>query len=101
MNYTSRSMRRRRGTDKWEIALSHKDPLTDIIVTTYHTIEAKTEAQARKKRAAVTRIQDAFDIEESDMFRLPQAAPEPQYTVAQLEAMLAEARKREGLEGVA
>lgn len=191
--YKSRSMRQRRGTDKWEIRLTHKNPMTNEIETSYHTIEAKTEAQAvhrrdelirtlsfngsafasdetvqellaefiehkRKsggieestanyyekdarsinrhiggiriadvtiavvdnmlaemamtlntyaevdpeaKRAAVGRIQAAFDIDESEVFKLPSATPEPQYTVAQLEAMLAEARKREGLEDVA
>lgn len=55
MNYTSRGLRRRRDSDKWEVKLSHKDPLSDEIVTSYHTIEAKTEAQARKKRDQLIR----------------------------------------------
>lgn len=50
MKYTSRGLRRRRDTDKWEVILSHKDPMTGETVTTYHTIEAKTEKQALKKR---------------------------------------------------
>ncbi len=50
MRYTSRGLRRRRDTDKWEVILSHKDPVTGKAVTTYHTIEAKTEKQAQKKR---------------------------------------------------
>ena len=53
LNYTARSMRRRRGTDRWEISLSHKNPLTGETVRTYHTVEAKTERQAEKKRDAL------------------------------------------------
>lgn len=53
LNYTARSMRRRRGTDMWEISLSHKNPLTGETVRTYHTVEAKTERQAEKKRDAL------------------------------------------------
>lgn len=50
MRYASRGLRRRRDTDKWEVILSHKDPVTGKSVTTYHTIEAKNERQAQKKR---------------------------------------------------
>ena len=50
MRYTSRGMRRRRNTDKWEVTLSHKDPVTGERVTSYHTVEAKTERQAEKRR---------------------------------------------------
>ena len=50
MRYTSRGMRRRRNTDKWEVTLSHKDPVTGERLTSYHTVEAKTERQAEKKR---------------------------------------------------
>lgn len=50
LNYTTRSMRRRRGTDMWEISLSHKNPLTGEVVRTYHTVEAKTQRQAERKR---------------------------------------------------
>ena len=48
MRYMSRGLRRRRGTDKWEVILSHKDPVTGKAVTTYHTIEAKTESRPRR-----------------------------------------------------
>lgn len=50
MQYTSRGMRRRRNTDKWEVTLSHKDPITGEQVRSFHTIEAKTEKQAERKR---------------------------------------------------
>lgn len=50
MQYTSRGMRRRRDTDKWEVTLSHKDPITGEQVRTFYTIEAKTEKQAQRKR---------------------------------------------------
>ena len=68
MKYTSRGLRRRRGTDKWEVILSHRDPATGKSVTTYHTVEAKSEKQAQKKR--------------NDL-------------ILELELMLAEARRRE------
>lgn len=48
MRYKFRSMRRRRNTDKWEVQLLHKDPNTNELETTYHTVEASTERQARK-----------------------------------------------------
>lgn len=50
LNYKTRSMRRRRDTNMWEISLSHKNPLTGETVRTYHTVEARTEKQAEKKR---------------------------------------------------
>lgn len=50
MRYTSRGLRRRRNTNKWEVSLSHKDPLTGKTSTSYYTVEANTEKQARKKR---------------------------------------------------
>ena len=43
-------MRRRRGTDKWEVTLSHTNPMTGETVRTFHTIEAKTERQAKRRR---------------------------------------------------
>ena len=52
-NYTTRGIRRRRGTDKWEITLSHRDPFTGEQVRTFHTIEAKTQKQAERKRDAL------------------------------------------------
>ncbi|MGI6535115.1 MAG: tyrosine-type recombinase/integrase [Eggerthellaceae bacterium] len=50
LNYTTRSMRRRRGTDMWEVTLSHKNPLTGEVERTYHTVEGKTQRQAERKR---------------------------------------------------
>lgn len=50
MKYTSRSLRRRGDTDKWEAVLMHKDPLTGEPVRTFHTVEGKTERAARKAR---------------------------------------------------
>ena len=50
MRYTSRGMRRRRNTDKWEVTLSHRDPVTGKQISSYHTVEAKTEKQAQRKR---------------------------------------------------
>lgn len=51
MEYTTRGMRRRRGSDdKWEVRFSHQDPLTGEMITTYHTITAKTKAGACKAR---------------------------------------------------
>lgn len=43
-------MRRRRGTDKWELRLVHDDPLSGNEVITYHTVEGKTRKQAEKAR---------------------------------------------------
>lgn len=45
LNYTSRGLRRRRGTDKREVTLPHKNPLIGETVRTSHTIEAKSEKQ--------------------------------------------------------
>jgi hypothetical protein len=58
-NYTTRSMRRRRGTDKWEVTLSHTNPVTGETVRTYHAIGAKTQRQAERKRDALERLLDA------------------------------------------
>jgi len=53
LNYTTRGIRRRRDTDKWEITLSHRNPITGEVVRTFHTVEAKTLKQAEKKRDAL------------------------------------------------
>lgn len=53
LNYTTRSMRRRRNTDQWECSLSHTDPVTGEVVRTYHTITAKTKRQAERARDAL------------------------------------------------
>ncbi len=50
MEYTSRGLKRRRNTDKWEVTLSHRDPLTGEQVPSYHTVEAKTRKRAEKAR---------------------------------------------------
>ena len=50
MEYTSRGLMRRRGTDKWEVVLSHRDPLSGEQVRSFHTIEAKTKKRAEKAR---------------------------------------------------
>lgn len=50
MRYTSRSLRRRGDTDKWEAVLMHKDPFTNEPVRTFHTVEGKTERAAQKAR---------------------------------------------------
>lgn len=43
LRYTSRGLRRRNNTDKWEVTLSHVDPVTGETVRTFHTVDAKTE----------------------------------------------------------
>ena len=63
LNYTTRSIRRRRNTDMWEISLSHTNPITGKQIRTYHTVEAK-----------------------------PAAASTISFTEEQLEAMLAQIR---------
>ena len=50
MRYTSRGLRRSRGTDKWDVTLSHRDPLSGELVSTYHTVEATTRKKAEKAR---------------------------------------------------
>ena len=48
--YTTRSLRQRKGTNMWEVTLSHKNPLTGEIIRTYHTVEASTRRQAERER---------------------------------------------------
>lgn len=50
MKYTSRGLRRRGDTDKWEVILTHKDPMTGEPLTTYHTVTAKTKRVAERAR---------------------------------------------------
>lgn len=64
MRYTSRGLRRRRDTDQWEVTLSHKDPITGEPATTYHTITAKTERQAQRRRAERTRMLELARVSE-------------------------------------
>ena len=49
MRHSTRRIRRRGNTDKWEVILTHKDPLTGELLPTYHTVEAATKKQAKKK----------------------------------------------------
>lgn len=53
LNYTSRSLRRRGDTDKWEVCLSHHNPITGEAVRTFHTVTGKTQKQAEKARDAL------------------------------------------------
>ena len=50
MRYTSRGLRRSRGMDKWDVTLSHRDPLSGELVSTYHTVEARTRKKAERAR---------------------------------------------------
>lgn len=50
MKYSSRGLRRRGDTDKWEVILTHKDPMTGESLTTYHTVTAKTKRAAERAR---------------------------------------------------
>ena len=50
MKYTSRGLKRRGDSDKWHVTLSHKDPITGELVPSYHTVTARTEKQAMKRR---------------------------------------------------
>lgn len=50
MLYTTRSIRRRRGTDCWEVSLTHPDPVSGTLERTYHTVQARTLKQAEKAR---------------------------------------------------
>ena len=47
LRYTSRGLRRRNNTDKWEVTLSHVDPVTGETVRTFHTVDAKTKKGAK------------------------------------------------------
>lgn len=49
MKYKSRGLRKR-GDSSWQARISHVDPLTGEQVTSYHTIKATSERQAKKKR---------------------------------------------------
>ncbi|WP_051317826.1 site-specific integrase [Atopobium sp. oral taxon 810] len=53
LTYTSRGLRRRRNSDRWEAVLSHTDPVTGEVVRTFHTVEGKTRRQAERARDAL------------------------------------------------
>ena len=59
MKYSSRGLRRRGDTDKWEVTLVHKDPLTGESVRSYHTVTARTEKQAERKKNELIRRLDS------------------------------------------
>lgn len=50
MQCKSKSLRRRRNTNKWECVLEHTNPTTNATETTYHTVEGKTRNQAEQAR---------------------------------------------------
>lgn len=56
LRYTSRGLRRRNNTDKWEVTLSHVDPVTGETVRTFHTVDAKTKRGAEKALRAAWRF---------------------------------------------
>lgn len=53
LRYTSRGLRRCNNTDKWEVTLSHVDPITGETARTFHTVGAKTKKGAEKARDAL------------------------------------------------
>jgi integrase len=53
LTYTSRGLRRRRNSGRWEAVLSHTDPVTGEVVRTFHTVEGKTRQQAERARDAL------------------------------------------------
>ena len=53
MKYHKKGLRRRRDTDQWEVTLVHKDPISGDEERSYHTVTAKTEKQAERKRDAL------------------------------------------------
>lgn len=53
LRYTSGGLRRRNNTGKWEVTLSHVDPVTGETVRTFHTVDAKTKKGAEKARDAL------------------------------------------------
>ena len=58
MKYSSRGLRRRGDTDKWEVTLSNKDSLSGEIVRSFHTVKARTEKQALKRKDELIRDLD-------------------------------------------
>lgn len=94
MRYTSRGLKRRRGTDKWDVTLSHRDPLSGELVSTYHTVEGTTRKKAEKARdELILELELRGDAYNSKLTL--------SFTVEQLRAMLAEAERREAGAGEA
>lgn len=52
LRYTSRGLRRRNNTDKWEVTSPTIEPVTGETVRTFHTVDAKTKKGAEKARDA-------------------------------------------------
>ena len=47
---SSRTKKWQRDTDKWDVTLSHRDPLSGGgLVSTHHTVEAKMRKKARRR----------------------------------------------------
>ncbi len=46
---SSRTKKWQRDTDKWDVTLSHRDPLSGGLVSTHHTVEAKIRKKARRR----------------------------------------------------
>lgn len=84
MRYANRGLRRRSG-DKWEVVLTYTDPDTNKKQLTYHTVEAKTEAAAKKARDELK-----FRLESEG------AAPSSSTTVQKYMAEYIERRQRGG-----
>ena len=55
IKYTSRGLKPSHTKGKYDVTLSHKDPLTGELVPSYHTVEANTPKQAKKARDELIR----------------------------------------------
>lgn len=53
LTYTSRCLRRRRNSGRWEVVLSHTDPVTGEVVRKLHTAEGETHRQVERTRDAL------------------------------------------------
>ena len=53
LTYTSRCLRRRRNSGRWEVVLSHTDPVTGEVVRKLHTAEGETHRQVERIRDAL------------------------------------------------
>lgn len=71
IEYSDRGLRRRRGTDKWEVTFSTYDTKTGETGNSYHTVEGSTETKAKKNRDI---LRDQLNQDE---------APHPDNTVSQ------------------
>ena len=76
MKYSSRGLRRRGDTDKWEVTLVHKDPLTGEAVRSYHTVTARTEKQAERKKNDLIRLLDSQGLAAGTRMTIAELASE-------------------------